>query len=170
MNPIGDPRDASSGLWSFSLGFYRRTDIAAALIALQDDAGLDVNLILFGIWLGLSGRGRLDKELAEEAERAVRTIRVEVVDPLRALRRRLKTAADTDIQCLRQSIKAIEIDAEKAAQIRLAALAGPAFQADPSDCLTDAEANLALYLGPETASRRQAAIIRREAQRVARNR
>ena len=38
--------------WRFSLALYARPGVAEALIALQDRAGLDVNLILFGLWVG----------------------------------------------------------------------------------------------------------------------
>ena len=45
--------------WRFSLVFYERPGVADALIALQDRGGFDVNLILFALWLGISGRGLL---------------------------------------------------------------------------------------------------------------
>ena len=44
--------DAAAELWEFSLDFYARPGVSAALIELQDRAGLDVNLILFALWLG----------------------------------------------------------------------------------------------------------------------
>jgi len=167
MNTAGDPGAARSRLWSFSLEFYERPGVAAALTALQDGAGLDVNLILFAMWLGLAGGGRLDEQGHDAADRAVCGIRVDVIEPLRALRRRLKTAAAADIQRLRERIKTIEIDAERAAQDRLAALAGPAFRADQAERLADAEANLARVLGPAAAQGEAAAVIRDELKRFA---
>jgi uncharacterized protein (TIGR02444 family) len=140
-------KPGSDGLWLFSLGFYGRSGVAAALIALQDSSGLDVNLILFAIWLGLSGRGRLDQQQLNSAEDAVRTIRVEVTEPLRALRRRLKSVSERDIRRLREKIKKLELDAERAALARLAALAGPLTKADNAERLADADANFLLYLG-----------------------
>ena len=166
MNIASNPGDASSELWVFSLVFYEQPDVKSALLALQDGAGLDVNLILFALWLGLSGRGRVDDRAVDAADRSVRVLRAEVIEPLRALRRRLKSAADADILRLREGIKALESEAEKAAQERLAALAGPAGKTDASVCLADAEANLALYCGPRTAGP-HAAIIRRELSRFA---
>ncbi|MBV8739446.1 MAG: TIGR02444 family protein, partial [Alphaproteobacteria bacterium] len=159
MNRARD-RDASTcGLWSFSLDFYERAGVATALIALQDEAEINVNLVLFAVWLGLSGRGRLDKEAVAEAERAIGSISAEVIEPLRTLRRRLRMVSDTDIQCLRESIKAIEIDAERAAQARLAALAPPPSEADPSQRQADAETNLMLYLGLKAATNPHGAIV-----------
>ncbi len=58
-------------------------------------------------------------------------MRVEVIEPLRALRRRLKTIAEADIQRLRDRIQAVEIEAEEAAQLRLADIAGAPLTAEP---------------------------------------
>jgi uncharacterized protein (TIGR02444 family) len=162
MIPATDLEGEYSGFWAFSMAFYGRPGVAAALLALQDDAGLNINLVLFAIWFGLSGRGRLDARRIAEASRAAQSIEVEVIDPLRALRRRLKAALESDVQSLRESIKALEMEAEKAAQARLAAFAGPTFKTEPTECVRDAVANLALYLGPATAFDTHAAIIRRE--------
>jgi uncharacterized protein (TIGR02444 family) len=170
MNITPDPNAESGELWSFSLAFYERPGVAAALIALQDGAGLDVNLILFAIWHGLSGRGPIDQQGVKAADWAVRAIRVELIEPLRALRRRLKAALDADIQQLRERVKMLEVDAERAAQTRLAALARPPFKTDPPARIADAEANLALYLGVTAASGPHAVIIRHELRSLARDR
>jgi uncharacterized protein (TIGR02444 family) len=162
MNTIADPGEVGAELWSFSLAFYAQRGVAAASVALQDGAGCDVNLILFAIWLGLSGRGRLDEHGAEAADQALKVIRAEVIEPLRTLRRRLRPAAEADIQRLRRGIKAIETEAERAAQDRLASLAPPAFDTDPAERLADAQANLALYLELRKAAGADAEIIERE--------
>ena len=162
MNIGSDTQIAGRELWSFSQKFYERPGVATALITLQDEAGLDVNLILFAIWHGLSGRGRLAEPELDSAKRAVCSMRVEVIEPLRALRRGLRTIVDDDIQRLRERIKAIEIEAEEAAQLRLAEVAGHAFTATPEQALADAEANLECYLRGADADAGHTAIIRRE--------
>jgi len=166
-NDLGAESDA---LWSFSLAFYGRPDVADALVALQDKAGLNVNLALFAIWVGLSGRGRLDAQRIGMAERAVHPIEIELIRPLRALRRQLKPVPDPDVQALRDRIKGIEIDAEKFAQTKLAAIAGPISKRDPSARLADAEANLLGYLGAEHQSGSPATVIHRELRLWAANR
>lgn len=158
-------RACEDELWPFSLAFYERPAIAEALVDLQEEAGLDVNLILFAIWVGLSGRGSLDERDLKVADQAIRTMRVDVIEPLRQLRRRLKPAPDAGIQRLRDKIKAPEIDAEKAAQERLAALVAPASKSDFAERLADAEANFALYLQPAAAQSKTATIIRDELRR-----
>jgi uncharacterized protein (TIGR02444 family) len=148
-------------LWRFSTAFYARAGVAEALIRLQDNAGFDVNLMLFALWFGLSGRNRFTAAKLAAADRAAGPIRGDLVEPLRALRRRLRSNPDADIQRLREEIKRLELAAERILQNRLARLAGmPVPYRDPGSRLAAAEANLALYLGPEAAGSAEAAIIR----------
>jgi uncharacterized protein (TIGR02444 family) len=163
MTGVADipPTDAAAAFWRFSLDFYARPLVSAALVEVQDRAGLDVNLILFALWHGLSGRGRLDGERLAAAGQAVRAIQAEIVMPLRALRRRLITDPDADIQRLREAIKALELDAEQIAQARLAFHAGPpAADSDPAGRLAAAGANLALALGSDQVHGAAPAVIR----------
>jgi uncharacterized protein (TIGR02444 family) len=161
--------DAAAELWEFSLDFYARPGVSTALIELQDRAGLDVNLILFALWHGLSGRGRLDDERLAVADQAARAIQTEIVMPLRALRRRLRTDPDADIQRLREAIKALELDAEKIAQARLAGCAGaPATDGDPVERLAAAEANLSLSLGADRTHGAAAGVVRRALEELGR--
>lgn len=170
MNRVNDVEARGEELWSFSLAFYDRTGVAAALLALQDNASLNVDLVLFAIWLGLSGRGRLDERRVDAAEHAVGPLQLEVIEPLRAHRRRLKRVIDDDVQRLRENIKLLEIEAERVVLTRLAALSGPVLQADPELGLADAEANLCFLVGSGERSARLAAVIRRELRRLARER
>ncbi|MBV8133281.1 MAG: TIGR02444 family protein [Alphaproteobacteria bacterium] len=147
-------------LWRFSLAFYARMGVPEALIALQDRAGCDVNLMLFALWLGVSGRSRLTKKGLEIADRIARPIRTSVVEPLRALRRRLKPDPDADVQRLREGIKALELAAEKVIQDRLGRTAQPPLcDTDPAARAAAAYANLALYLGPKMAGSSEAGTI-----------
>ena len=149
-------------LWHFSLAFYAVPGIARALITLQDRDGLDVNLILFALWLGLSGYGLLDRGALAAADRAVCAIRTEVVEPLRTLRRRLKGNPDPSVQNLREGVKELELAAERMVQSRLACLAGPRDSEAPHGArLAAAYANVALYLGPERLDMAEAAVIRK---------
>src|SRR6266481_6661961 len=114
----------SDDLWHFSCAFYAQPGVSEALLALQDRAGLDVNLILFALWRGACGLGRLSRAEVMAAERCAGPIRAAIVLPLRALRRKLRSDRDADIQRLRERIKTLEIAAERIIQRRLARLAG----------------------------------------------
>ena len=160
MTDANGERSDGEALWRFSVAFYARPGVAEALIALQDRAGCDVNLMLFALWLAFSGRGRLTKEELATALRIARPIRVDIVEPLRALRRRLKPYSDEDVQRLRDGIKATELAAEKVIQMRLCRTARPKNGgADPAARAAAARANLGLYLGPELACSPEASTI-----------
>ena len=159
MGETGEPQ--AEAFWQFSLGFYAIPGVAAALLALQDREGLDVNLALFALWFGLSGGGRLDGEALEAADRAVRPIRTDVVEPLRALRRRLRDHPDQDVQRLRDGVKALELKGEKLMQTRLEHFAGNLRTNAPFERrIADAHANFALSLAPEAVRGDEARIIR----------
>jgi uncharacterized protein (TIGR02444 family) len=167
-HPGGEDEAAGEAFWRFSLALYGRPGVADALIRVQDSAARDVNLILFGLWLGASQGRRLAAAELAGAEAAIAPIAGAAVAPLRRLRRQLKPAGDPDLQALRRRIAGLEIAAERRVQYRLAAQFSGASGAQPEgDRLAAAEANLALYLGddsclPETAALRQAlaALIR----------
>ena len=144
---------AGEAFWRFSLALYARPGVADALIRVQDRAARDVNLILFGLWLGASqGRLLAAAELAL-AEAAIAPLASAAVAPLRRLRRQLKAAADPDLQALRRRVAGLEIGAERRVQYRLAAQFSGASGARPEDDrLAAAEANLALTLGGEARS------------------
>lgn len=141
---------SGEAFWRFSLAFYARPGMADALIGLQDRAGLDVNLVLFAMWRGALHGQRLHASEMRAFEAAIAPLRREIVAPLRALRRRLKSEGDADIQALRRRILGLELTAERATQSRLATIeAAPQSEADR--CAA-AEANLMLHLGAEAQS------------------
>jgi uncharacterized protein (TIGR02444 family) len=131
--------------WRFSLAFYSRAGVAPALLGLQDRAGVNVNLVLFALWAGACRGVRLAAADLARGEAAIAALDREVVRPLRALRRRLREAADPDMQALRRRIAALELAAERHVQARLAA--GLPERAEDGNRLTTAGANLALVLG-----------------------
>ncbi|HLY45467.1 MAG TPA: TIGR02444 family protein [Stellaceae bacterium] len=156
----GNSGAAAAAFWRFSLALYARPGVAEALIALQDRAGRNVNLILLALWLGTRGKA-LDSAILAGAAAAIAPLEAGIILPLRRLRRQLKGARDGDIEALRRRVAGLEIAAERAAQRRLVAIlgseaAGPS-QADP---LAAAMANLARYLG-EAAGAAEAGVLSR---------
>ena len=147
-----DQRVPDEALWRFSLALYARPGVAPALIALQDRAGRDVNLMLFALWVGATQACRLDPAEFATAEAAIGPLNAGVVHPLRRLRREMKGAADRDIQALRRRILQAELVAERRVQNRLAEVAIHRQPEPGTPPLAAAEANLALYLGDEARS------------------
>jgi uncharacterized protein (TIGR02444 family) len=160
----GKPDVSGEALWRFSLALYARPGVAEALIALQDRAGCDVNLVLFALWLG-AGRGHcLDRGELAAAATAIAPIGRDIVAPVRQLRRRLKTAPAADLQDLRRRLLALELAAERRVQYRLAATSASLSDADRRAA---AEANLALALAAEAHSP-EAALLRQALARLTR--
>lgn len=137
--------------WRFALSFYARPGVSPACLELQDRFGKDVLIALYACWVGITGRGRLDEAALARAEAAARPWRRQVVEPLRQLRHSLKEVAGAEAFYAR--MKAIELDAERAAMERLAPLA-PAAEAGlpPAARAQAARANLALYIGGDGAA------------------
>jgi len=113
--------------WDFSLALYGEPGVAPACLALQERHGVDVNALMFCIWLGDSGRGPVPRATLEAAFSAVAVWHAQVVRTLRPLRQRLKFGFDpvdaSLVQHLRTRIQKIEIDAEHVEQLTLAASA-----------------------------------------------
>jgi uncharacterized protein (TIGR02444 family) len=162
MKETPDELSPGAAVWRFSQAFYALPGVAEALITLQDEGGFDVNLILFGLWLGLSGRGRLDGARLAAAERTSRPLRTELVAPLRQLRRRIATHPEADFRRLRAAILELELMAERAVQERLADGAGPCERTAHLPARRgDARANLIFYLGADAAGRAEAMVVGR---------
>src|SRR5262245_59110796 len=92
MADTADPSAQGSPFWRFSLAFYRRPGVGEACIQLQDAAVVDVNLLLFLLWLAAAKR-RLTADEVRGIDDNVRGWRELTVLPLRAMRRQLKGGA-----------------------------------------------------------------------------
>ncbi len=151
--------DAAAEFWRFSLAVYGKPGVAPACLVLQDQFGRDVNLALYCCWVGASGRGRLGRAALDAADRAAAPWRHEVVEHFRAARRAIKEAAAPDSEALYAKAKAVELDAERLLQSRLAQLAPPPDQAlRATERLQAAIENLTLYIGDAPAEPIRAAL------------
>ena len=86
--PPDDPEAAA--FWWFALALYDRPHIGAQLLAWQDEAGADVNMILLSCWLGAVRRRRLSARSMTALMAAGRDWHERVVVPLRRVRRQAK--------------------------------------------------------------------------------
>ncbi len=105
----------SNRFWNWMLSVYPRPGVSEALIALQDREGLNVNALLFSIWLACRS-GRLTRDGADEIERLNSEWAQEIVAPVRAVRRMLKTSqliAENKKTDIRKRIQAIELELEE---------------------------------------------------------
>jgi uncharacterized protein (TIGR02444 family) len=108
-------------LWDFSLRVWPRVE--RACLALQDEHGADVNLLLLCCWLGAAGRGA-------DLERAMAVVapwRRDVLGPIRAARRAIPREAPEELGGrVRAGLARVELEAERVEQLLLAPCAAGA--------------------------------------------
>jgi uncharacterized protein (TIGR02444 family) len=119
----------SSPFWDYSLGIYRKPGVADACIALQDEFGLDVNMLLACLWFSAEGAGRLDSDQIRECVGRTRDWQDKVVKPLRTVRRYIKEQPAGLPESLRDEyrprLQAVELDAEHVEQLLIAGVLQP---------------------------------------------
>src|SRR5687767_2126598 len=119
------PSSQGSPFWRFSLAFYRQPNVADACIALQEEAGVDVNLLLYLLWQAQQRRQLSPADVAA-IEARIGPWRDATVIPLRSVRRALKSppalVAPPAAEAFRNRIKAVELEAERLQQEAMYAL------------------------------------------------
>jgi len=119
MNSTSEKPREESPFWRFSLRFYSRPGVAAACLALQDEAGADVNLMLFLLFLAEHKRQVMTDDIPR-LDSTVRAWRDCVVKPLREVRRALKAGiGEIPIavsETFRGQIKRLELESEQIEQ------------------------------------------------------
>ena len=117
---------SKSPFWRFSVKFYGMAGVAPACIELQDQARVDVNVLLFLLWNATQGRA-LNADDVAKVESAIGPWREMTVVPIRNVRRALKSPppvmAPEAAEDLRTRIKAVELEAERLQQEALYGLA-----------------------------------------------
>src|SRR5690606_37239806 len=81
MNDKANIPASKSPFWRFSIKFYAAPGVPEACIALQDEAGVDVNVLFFLLWNATRKRA-LDREQIADIERRIGPWREMAVVPL----------------------------------------------------------------------------------------
>jgi len=144
----GDPKKTASPFWRFSLRIYGTPGVPAACLTLQDGSGVDVNVLLFGLFAASQGRQLATADVKAIAA-AIDPWRLNAVVPLRGVRRFLKdTPAGfeaQDIPALRQRVKMMELEAEQLQQEVLYSSWPMEALGAPAPALEAAQANVEAY-------------------------
>jgi uncharacterized protein (TIGR02444 family) len=103
--------------WAFVLAVYERPGVAEACLTLQNEAGVDVMLLLTAVFAAVRHRVLLTAHEIKAMDDACRLWREQIVSPLRTIRIELKTgprpAPSEATERFRSQIKALELAAEK---------------------------------------------------------
>lgn len=119
--------ELADDLWAFSLALYARPEVAPCCLALQDQWGANVNVLLWLLWLETRGQAAAPALIAR-AEGELAEWDTHLLQPLRQLRRELSarfTRDQTAVEASYQQIKAAELQAERVEQEMLAVLVEP---------------------------------------------
>ncbi|NWG71446.1 MAG: TIGR02444 family protein [Parvularculaceae bacterium] len=148
-----------SSFWDWSLRAYSRPGASESLLKLQDEFGLNVNILLWCCWCAQAGAAIPELGL-RKAQDLVASWSHEVTEPLRAARRALKAppkqADAAGAEALRASVKRVELDAEKLEQAMLENLARDLTKnSEAPDAASVARRSLARYADISGAARKK---------------
>jgi uncharacterized protein (TIGR02444 family) len=130
----------STPIWDFVLNYYGRKGVSDVLIGLQDQHGIDVNMLLFLMWMAAQRKcpGADDVKFVSTTSHAWQRT---VVVPIRAVRRLLKESpplvAAEAAAAFRKKVQAVELEGE---QLQLEAMAALAARLKPSQAGSAEEA------------------------------
>jgi len=103
--------------WAFALAIYGKSGVAEACLTLQNEAGVDVMLLLMATFAAVKQRLLMTADDIHTLDDACRPWREQIVRPLRAIRSGLKTgprpAPNTATEPFRSQVKALELAAER---------------------------------------------------------
>ena len=138
-----------SPLWQFSLSLYRAPGVADACILLQDEVGVDVNLLFFLLW-NASLKRQFESGDVHSVDSCIAGWRKTAVIPLREIRRGLKSAPALiepgAAELFRAKVKGLELEAERLQQETLFALSQTAaLGRKAASANVAARANIAAY-------------------------
>lgn len=113
--------------WKFSVKFYSEPTVEEALLTLQNERGLNINILLFCCWYALGDQGRLTKIELRQLLVNVQSWHDRIVLPLRRLRSQLKSAQAHPWPAIRAEVLKQELFSEQIEQLIL--LEGVVFKA-----------------------------------------
>jgi uncharacterized protein (TIGR02444 family) len=109
--------DLEAESWAFALRIYARPGVADACLRLQEEAGVDVMMLLMTAFTVVKHRILLTPSEILELDEACRPWREQIVQPIRAVRVKLKSgplpAPNSETEQFRLKIKAAELAAER---------------------------------------------------------
>ena len=139
--------------WRYSVRLYGRPGVGENCLRLQDEAGVDVNVMLFCYWMGFRAARSLSTEDVRGLLEATGDWREGAVKPIRCLRRKLKalTADTPGSGFVYDAIKRCELAAERVKQRLLVGAAGAMelMNSQSSDAAQVALANIGTYFAAQ---------------------
>jgi uncharacterized protein (TIGR02444 family) len=109
--------DLEADSWAFALHIYAQPGVADACLNLQEAAGVDVMMLLMSAFVATRHRILLTASDIREMDHACSPWREQIIQPLRAVRKGLKSgpppAPTSETEQFRSKIKLAELAAER---------------------------------------------------------
>ncbi|MBA2653570.1 MAG: TIGR02444 family protein [Gammaproteobacteria bacterium] len=103
--------------WNFSVKIYREPIVEESLITLQNERGLNVNIVLFCCWFALCDQGRIPKSDLKQILINIQPWHDRIVLPLRRIRQQLKEQLNPPWPEIRNEILRQELASEQIEQL-----------------------------------------------------
>lgn len=103
--------------WRFSVRIYSQSHVETSFLTLQNERGLNINVLLFCIWYGCNDQGRLSKVELRKMLCNIQSWHDLIVVPLRRIRLQLKPITSPDWQEVRKVVLKHELVAEQIEQL-----------------------------------------------------
>jgi len=141
---------AADELWAFAVAVYEDEAVKRHCLSIQARYGLSISILLGAIWAGANGYGRLGATHLEMAIRRGVEWHREIIEPMRALRWRLRQQPPAGMldrtEALRHRLLDEELEAERIEQrLFLEDFPEHAPVSDEGERWRDAAANAACY-------------------------
>ncbi len=133
------PLEIDNPFWQFSLRVYGAPGVSEECLELQDKLGIDVNVMLYAVWLGAARGVTLREGDLARIEDVIAIWSANVVQPLRKVRRAMKAMpdiADPQLQALRKRVAETELFSEQIEQALLFQLTEGFSRPDAADTAT----------------------------------
>jgi uncharacterized protein (TIGR02444 family) len=99
-----------NALWDFSLSVYSDKRVEVILLELQEQYGVDINMVLACLWMA-SNRRELTRPQCQLLQQSCLSWQQDCVMPLRNVRRTLKDRTGTE--AMYQKVKQLELESER---------------------------------------------------------
>ncbi len=136
--------NASGGFWQRSLHVYARDGVKDALLMLQEQCALDVNVLLFCCYAAERGAPCLEDELLAQVLEIQQQWQRRFIEPLRQLRRQLTPSSEATAP-LREQFLALELSLERVEQEALERLLPAPARMTPEQARSRAAQNIRAY-------------------------
>ena len=102
--------ESAPTLWHYALSRWKQPAFEKACLRLQDEAGIPISLLLFGLWLAANQR-QPDAAIGRQAEALAEQFEARYLRPLRAVRRDVTT--DTSMLEFKRQLQQSELEGER---------------------------------------------------------